>query len=71
MFGRRHDPGHGQTEGESKVDEIAEQQVASDRTIERVNKLATARVLSAEDDRLRQAVRGTARGIRAARRTGG
>lgn len=52
-------------EGESKVGEIAEQKSLSDATLRRVDKLST------EDARLARVVSVTARGIRAARRTGG
>ena len=62
MFFGRKPP---EVTGDSRVDEIAEQKVASDAAIARVDKLSTG------DYALRRAVRGTAKGVRAIRRTGG
>lgn len=67
FFGRRDS----EPRGDSRVDEIADLKVESDATLDRVNKLTPSPVLSDRDARLRQAVRGTARGIRVSRRTGG
>lgn len=69
MFTRRKPPPEPEPEtpeGESRIEEIADAKSKSDRTLARVN-----RVLSPEDARLRAAVSGTARGLRAPRRMGG